>query len=343
LPERSAGALLPRRGVLAALGAAAANAVLPARATAQTSSAQAPSARAWPTRPIRLIVPFPPGGATDLISRLVVERIAASSGWSIVVENRSGARGNVGLAAVSKAAPDGYIIGIGQAANLAINPTLYARMPFDPLTELAPIASVASQGLIVVVAASSPFGTLADLVEAAEASPQSVTLAHPGNGTVGHLGAVMLARRAGIELAIVPYRAASLATQLAGGQVDVLIGDALALMPLHNSGVCRALAVTSFGRLEALPDVPTVAEAGYPGFAATNWSGLVAPAGTADEIIAEINAHTVAVLRWPGLMETLARDGSVPFPSSPAEFAAFMRTEHAKWGAAVTDAGVRIE
>ncbi len=288
-------------------------------------------------------MPFPPGGGTDLISRLVAERVAAESGWSILVENRAGARGNVGLAAVAKAAPDGYTIGIGQAANLAINPTLYARMPFDPLTELAPIASVASQGLVVVVAASSPFHTLADLVEAVKASPQSVTLAHPGNGTVGHLGAVLFARRAAIELAIVPYRAASLATQITGGQVDVLIGDPFVLMPLLNSGVVRALAVTSFGPLEALPDVPTVAEAGYPGFAATNWSGLVAPAGTADDIIDQINAHTVAVLRWPGLMEKLARDGSVPFPSSPAEFAAFMRAEHAKWGAAVTDAGVRIE
>jgi tripartite-type tricarboxylate transporter receptor subunit TctC len=338
LPERSSAALVPRRGVLAALGAFAVGSALPARTLAQV-----PAVSGWPTRPIRLIVPFAPGSGTDLISRLLAERIAASSGWSVLVENRPGARGNIGLAAVSKAVPDGYTIGIGQAANLAINPTLYARMPFDPLTELAPIASVASQGLIVVVAASSPFHTLADLVEAVKASPQSVTLAHPGNGTVGYLGAVMFARRAGIELAIVPYRAASLSTQLTGGQVDVLIGDPFVLMPLLKSDAFRPLAVTSFGRLEALPDAPTIAEAGYPGFAAANWSGLVAPAGTSDEIIAEINTHTVAVLSWPGLAEKLALDGSVPFPSSAAEFALFMRAEHAKWGAAVTDAGVRIE
>jgi tripartite-type tricarboxylate transporter receptor subunit TctC len=330
--------LLPRRGVLAALGAFAIGSALPAR-----SRAQVPAVQGWPARPIRLIVPFAPGSGTDLLSRLLAERIAAASGWTIVVENRAGARGNVGLGAVAKAAPDGYTLGMAQAANLAINPTLYARMPFDPLTELAPIASVASQGLVVVVAASSPFQTLADLVEAAKATPQSLTLAHPGNGTVGHLGAVLFARRARIELAIVPYRAASLATQLGGGQVDVLIGDPLVLTPLLTADMFRALAVTSFGRLEKLPDVPTVAEAGYPGFEATNWSGLVAPAGTADEIIAEINAHTVAVLRWPGLAEKLARDGSVPFPSSATEFAAFMRAEHAKWSAAVTDAGVRIE
>jgi tripartite-type tricarboxylate transporter receptor subunit TctC len=212
------------------------------------------------------------------------------------------------------------------------------------LTELAPIASVASQGLVVVVSANSPFGTLADLVAAAKAKPQSVSLAHPGNGTVGHLGAVLFARRAGIELMIMPYRATSpVAAQLTGGQVDVLIGDPVVLMPFVSSNVLRVLAVTSFGRLDALPDTPTIAEAGYPGFEATNWSGLVAPAGTADEIIDEINAHTVAVLRGPGLMEKLALDGSVPFPSSAAEFATFMRAEHAKWGAAVTDAGVRVE
>jgi tripartite-type tricarboxylate transporter receptor subunit TctC len=331
--------LFPRRGVLAALGAFAVGSALPARSVAQVSAV-----RGWPTRPIRLIVPFAPGGGTDLISRLLAERIAAASGWTIVVENRAGARGNIGLNAVAKAAPDGYTIGIGQAANLAINPTLYARMPFDPLTELAPIASVASQGLVVVVSANSPFGTLADLVAAAKAKPQSVSLAHPGNGTVGHLGAVLFARRAGIELMIMPYRATSpVAAQLTGGQVDVLIGDPVVLMPFVSSNVLRVLAVTSFGRLDALPDTPTIAEAGYPGFEATNWSGLVAPAGTADEIIDEINAHTVAVLRWPGLMEKLALDGSVPFPSSAAEFATFMRAEHAKWGAAVTDAGVRVE
>jgi tripartite-type tricarboxylate transporter receptor subunit TctC len=325
--------LLPRRGVLAALGAVAASAVLPTRATAQS----------WPARPIRLIVPGPPGGGTDLISRLLAERIAAASGWTIVVENRAGARGNIGLDAVAKAAPDGHTIGMGQATNLAINPTLYARMPFDPLTELAPIGSVASQGLVVVVAAGSPFRTLADLVAAAKAEPHAISVAHPGNGTLGHLGGVLFARRAGIDLTMMPYRAASLTTQLTGGQVDVLLGDPVALMPFVKSDVFRALAVTSFGRLEALPDVPTVGEAGYPGFAATNWSGLVAPAQTADEIIAEINAHVVAVLHWPGLAERLARDGTVPFPSSPTEFADFMRAEHAKWGAAVTDAGVRVE
>ncbi len=326
--------LLHRRGFIAALGAVALGAATRDGALAQ----------AWPARPIRLIVPFPPGGGTDVISRQLAERIGANTGWTIVVENRAGAGGNIGLDAVAKAAPDGYTIGMGQAANLAINPTLYAKMPFDPLKDFAPIGSIASQGLVVVVSAKSPVRTLADLVAAAKAKPQGVSLAHAGNGTVGHLGGVMFARLAGIEFLIVPYKGASPAvTELMGGQVDVLFGNPLAVMPLVNSEVLRALAVTSPRRLAALAAVPTIAEAGYPGFEATNWSGLVAPARTPDGIIAQLNAQAVAALNRPELVERLALDGSVPFPGSVAEFTAFMRAEHAKWGAAVKDAGLRIE
>jgi tripartite-type tricarboxylate transporter receptor subunit TctC len=332
---RDRGAASPdRRGFLAALGALALGA-----ATDDVARAQA-----WPARPIRLIVPFPPGGGTDVISRQLAERIGANTGWTVVIDNRAGAGGNIGLDAVAKAAPDGYTIGMGQAANLAINPTLYAKMPFDPLRDFAPIASIASQGLIVVVSAKSPVQTLADLVAAAKAKPQAVSLAHAGNGTVGHLGGVMFARRAGVELLIVPYKGAAPAvTELMGGQVDVLFGNPLAVMPLVNSDVLRALAVTSPRRLAALPGVPTIAESGYPGFEATNWSGLVAPARTPEGTVAQLNAQAVAALRRPEMAERLALDGSEPFPGSVAEFTAFMRAEHAKWGAAVRDAGIRIE
>jgi tripartite-type tricarboxylate transporter receptor subunit TctC len=325
---------LDRRGVLAAFGALALG--VSARGSAL--------AQAWPARPIRLTVPFPPGGGTDVISRQLGERVGAATGWTIVVENRAGAGGNIGLDAVAKAAPDGYIIGMGQAANLAINPTLYAKMPFDPLKDLAPIASVASQGLVVVVSAKAPMRTLADLVAAAKAKSQGVALAHAGNGTVGHLGGVMFARRAGIELLIVPYKGASPAvTELMGGQVDVLFGNPLAVMPLVTSGALRALAVTSPRRLAALADVPTIAESGYPGFEATNWSGLVAPARTPEGVIAQLHAQAVAALVRPEMVERLALDGSEPFPGAVADFAGFVRAEHAKWGAAVRDAGIRVE
>jgi tripartite-type tricarboxylate transporter receptor subunit TctC len=326
--------VLDRRGILAALGTLALGAVPDGSALGQ----------AWPARPIRLIVPFPPGGGTDVISRQLAERIGANTGWTIVVENRAGAGGNIGLDAVAKATPDGYTIGMGQAANLAINPTLYARMPFDPLKDLAPIAAIAAQGLVVVVSAKSPVQTLADLVAAAKSKPQGVSLAHAGNGTVGHLGGVLFARRAGIEFLIVPYKGASPAvTELMGGQVDVLFGNPLAVMPLVTSSVLRALAVTSPRRLAALPNVPTIAESGYPGFEATNWSGVVAPARTPEGVIAQLNAQAVAALKRPELVERLVLDGSEAFPGSVAEFADFVRAEHAKWGAAVRDAGIRIE
>jgi tripartite-type tricarboxylate transporter receptor subunit TctC len=217
-------------------------------------------------------------------------------------------------------------------------------MPFDPVKDLAPIAPIASQGVVVVVSAKSPVRTLADLVAAAKAKPQAVSLAHPGNGTVGHLDVIMFARRAGMAFLVVPYKGASPAvTELMGGQVDVLFGNPLAVMPLVNSSGLRALAVTSSQRLAALPAVPTIAESGFPGFEAVNWSGLVAPVRTPSSVIAQLNAQAAAALRRPELLERLALDGSESFSGSVEAFAAFMRAEQEKWGAAVRDAGIRVE
>jgi tripartite-type tricarboxylate transporter receptor subunit TctC len=301
-------------------------------------------AQVWPERPIRLIVPFPPGGGTDVISRQLAERMAANTGWTIVVENRAGAGGNIGLDAVAKAAPDGYTIGMGQASNLAINPTLYAKMPYDPLKDFAPISSIASQGLVVVVSAKSTFLSLADLVAAAKKKPDGVSLAHAGNGTIGHLAGEMLSRQAGVKILIVPYKGiAPAVTELMGGQVDVLFGNPLAVMPLVTGGLLRPIAVSSLRRLGALPEVPTVAESGFAGFDAVNWSGLVAPARTPDTLISRFNAEATAALRRPEMVERLALDGSEPFSSSVAEFAAFMRIELVKWGAIVRDIGLRID
>jgi tripartite-type tricarboxylate transporter receptor subunit TctC len=323
-----------RRRFSLALAAAAGAAALPAR----------PSAQSWPDRPVRLIVPFPPGGGTDVISRQLAERMAANARWTIVVENRAGAGGNIGLEAVAKAAPDGYTIGTGQASNLAVNPALYARMPFDPLRDLAPVAPVASQGLIAVVAATSAFISLADVVAAARRRPGAVSLAHAGNGTIGHLAGEMLAREAGVRMLIVPYKGiAPAVTELTGGQVDLLFGNPLAVMPLVTGGQLRPIAVSSAHRIAALPTIPTVAEQGFPGFAAVNWSGLVAPAHTPDRVIARLNAEAVAALQRPEMIERLALDGSEPFSGSPAAFAAFMRAEAAKWGAIVHDIGLRVE
>jgi tripartite-type tricarboxylate transporter receptor subunit TctC len=316
------------------LGAAAASALLPRLAVAQN----------WPARAIRMIVPFPAGGGTDAISRQLSERITHATGWSIVIENRAGAGGNIGLEAVAKAPPDGYTIGMGQAANLAINPSLYPKMPYDPLKDFALISLVATQALVGVVSAKSPYRSLGELIAAAKAKPGTVTVAHTGNGTVGHLAGEVFARQAGIKVLIVPYKgAAQVVTDILGGQVDLLFGNPLAVMPLASAGMLRPIAVTSRRRLAALPEVPTVEEIGYRGFEATNWSGLVAPAKTPDVVVARLNAEVTAALGRPEMVEKLAIDSSEPLPSSPERFAEFLRAEHAKWGSLIREAGIKLE
>jgi tripartite-type tricarboxylate transporter receptor subunit TctC len=316
------------------LGAVAASTLLPGRAFAQN----------WPARPIRMIVPFPAGGGTDAISRQLAERITNATGWSMVIENRAGAGGNIGLEAVAKAQPDGYTIGMGQAANLAINPSLYPKMPYDPLKDFALVSLVATQALVAVVSAKSSYRSLGELIAAAKAKPGTVTIAHTGNGTVGHLAGEVFARQAGIKVLIVPYKgAAQVVTDILGGQVDVLFGNPLAVMPLSTAGLLRPIAVTSLQRLAALPDVPTVDESGYRGFEAANWSGLVAPAKTPAAVVARLNAEVNAVLGRPEMVERLAIDSSEPMPSSPERFAAFLKTEHAKWGGLIREAGIKLE
>jgi tripartite-type tricarboxylate transporter receptor subunit TctC len=323
-----------RRSFCIRTGAAVASAALPKMASAQN----------WPARPIRMIVPFPAGGGTDAISRQLAEQLTAATQWTIVIENRAGAGGNLGLEAVAKASGDGYTIGMGQAANLAINPSLYPRMPYDPLKDFALISLVATQALVAVVSAKSAYHSLAELTAAAKAKPGTITISHTGNGTVGHLAAEIFARAAGIKILIVPYKGAAQAmTDIVGGQVDLLFGNPLAVMPLVGSGFLRPIAVTSMQRMPALTDVPTVDELGYRGFEALNWSGLVAPARTPEAVITRLSAEVDAALRRPEMIAKLSIDGSEPFPSAPRQFAEFLGKEHAKWGAIIRDAGIKLE
>jgi len=319
-----------RRHLLTAAAAVA----LPCAARAQA---------AWPDRSIRLIVPFPPAGGTDVISREIGGRMATATGWNIVIDNRPGAGGNIGLDAVAKAAPDGYTIGMGQAANLAINPALYPRMPFDPLTDFALISLVATQPNVLVVARGAPYRTVADLVAAGKARPGTLTAGNAGNGTTGHLAAAMFAQAAGIEVVHVPYRgAAPVITDLLAGRVDMFFANPLAVKGMLESGDVRALAVTSAERSRTFPTVPTVAESGYPGFEAVNWTGLVAPARTPDAIIARLNEETRKALALPETIARLAAEGSEPFASSPERFRTFLVEEHAKWGRVVREARIEL-
>lgn len=297
----------------------------------------------WPQKPIRLVVPFPPGGGTDTTSRLIAEKLTTLEHWTLVVDNKPGAGGNIGLDAVAKAVPDGYTIGMGQAANLAINPALYPKMPFDPLKDFTPIVGVAAQPVVLVVRQDSPLRTLADFVKAAKAHDGSMGIAQAGNGTVGHLAGEMLARSAGVRVLQVPYKGAGPAmTDLLGGQVDAYFGNTVSVMPQLTAGKIRALAVTSAQRLTALPSVPTVAEQGFAGFEASTWLGLVGPAGLPADIVTRLSAAVIKVLAGADVRQRLGQEGSLITPMPPAAFAAHIRAEHTKWGALIREAHVRL-
>ncbi|WP_416050844.1 Bug family tripartite tricarboxylate transporter substrate binding protein [Cupriavidus basilensis] len=297
----------------------------------------------WPQKPIRLVVPFPPGGGTDTTSRLIAEKLTLSDQWTLVIDNKPGAGGNIGLDAVAKSAPDGYTIGMGQAANLAINPALYPKMPFDPLKDFTPVAGVAEQPVVLVVRQDSPLRTLADFIKAAKARNGDMGIAQAGNGTVGHLAGEMLARRALVRVLQVPYKGAGPAmTDLLGGQVDAYFGNAVSVMPQLSAGKIRALAVTSAKRLSSLPSVPTVAEQGFAGFEAATWLGLVGPAGLPADITARLSAATIKVLARPDVQQKLAQEGSVPTPQTSPQFAAHIRAEHAKWGALIRETQIKL-
>ena len=326
---------MKKRKLIRAAGALALAAFLPAAALAQDS---------YPNKPIKLVVPFPPAGGTDVLSRSIAQSMAGATQWLIVIDNKPGAGGNIGLDYAAKSPPDGYTIAMGQTANLAVNPALYSTMPFDPLKDFAPIALISSQPLILVVDEKSPYKTLKDLVDAAKKNPGKVNMASSSNGTIGHIGGELFQRRAGIKMTHVPYKGAGPAvTDLMGGSVDCFFGNTQAVGGLVTAGRLRPLAVTSPQRLANFPKVPTVAEQGYPSFEAATWSGLVAPAGTPAAIVDKLNAAANKALGTSEMKAKLHEDGSTPLGGTPAQFGEFIRKEHAKWGAAVRDANIKLD
>lgn len=296
---------------------------------------------AFPDRPIRFIVPFPPGGGTDVVSRELAARIQALLGWTIVIDNRPGAGGNIGLDAVAKSAPDGYVVGLGQTANLAINPALYPTMPFDPLVDLTLISTVAQQPLVLVTAARAPFADLAAVVAAARRAP--LTAGHPGNGTVGHLTGELFARAARVEITAVPYRGAGgVLADLLARRIDLYFANPPAVRGLIDGGELRPLAVSSPGRAAAFPAVPSFVEAGHPGFVAQNWTGLVAPARLPPPLLARWNDAVREALAQPEMRRHLAQDASEPMGGPPEAFRSFLEAEHARWGRVVREARIEL-
>lgn len=301
-------------------------------------------AQGWPGKPIRVVVPFPPGGGTDIIAREVTQKVASATGWTFVIENKPGAGGNLGVDTVAKAPADGCTLVLGQTSNLAINPALYARMPYDPQKDLAPVALVANAPLVLVTGTRSPFKTLADAVQAAKARPGQINFASPGNGTVAHLASELLQKAAAVQTQHVPYKGAAQAlTDVVGGNVDLYLSSVPTLLGQIKQGKLRALAVTSAQRIEHLPQVPTVSESGYKGFAAATWFGFLAPAGTPKAVVARLNGEFNKALQQADLRKKLGDEGAEPLTGSPEDFAVLIRNDAQRWGRVVKDAGVRMD
>ena len=298
----------------------------------------------WPDKPIRFVVPYTPGGGTDTVTRHIAERITQDNKWTFLVDNKPGGGGNIGIDIVAKSKPDGYTIGMGQTANLAINPVALPRMPFDVNKDLVPVALVAAVPTVLVVRADSQWNSLADMVKAAQAKPGQITQALAGTGTVGHLAGEMLSRKANFKVLNVPYKGAAPAiTDLLGGQTDYMFATPQAVLGMLAGGKLRALAVTSAQRIAVLPNVPTVAEQGYKGFEAVDWKLIVAPAGTPADIVKRLNAATAKALTQPALLAKLAEEGSNAMSGSPQEVANYLKSEQAEWGAVIREAGIKFE
>lgn len=300
-------------------------------------------ADSWPTRPIRMIVPFPAGGGTDIITRELTNKLAGS-GYNFVIDNKPGSGGNLGVDAAAKAAGDGYTFVMGQTSNLAINPTLYTKLPYDPQKDLTPVSLVASSPLVIVASANSPFKTLADVVKAAKAKPGSVNFASSGNGTVAHLAAESFQKQAGVKLTHIPYKgAAQGVTDVISGEVQLYVSSVPTLIGHIKSGKMRALAVTSLKRVDDLPDVPTISESGYKGFEAVTWFGVLGPAHLPKEVVLKLNADINRALKDPALAKKLADQGADVLGSTPEQFAQLIHDDIARWGKIVKESGAKID
>jgi len=301
-------------------------------------------AQAWPAKPIRLVVPFPAGGGTDIIAREVANKVVANAKWSIIVDNKPGSGGNIGIDAAAKAPADGYTLVLGQTSNLAINPTLYSKLPYDPVKDLTPIVLVGSSPLAIVVAANSPFKTIADVVAAAKAKPGAINFATSGNGTVAHLATELFQKEAGVKLTHIPYKGAAQGlTDVVGGSVELYVSSIPTLIGQIRNGKLRALAVTSATRVDDLPQVPTIAESGFKGFEAVTWFGVLGPANLPKDIVASVNTEVNKALKAEDLKKKLGEQGVDIAGSTPEQLGKLVRDDIAKWGKVVKESGAKVD
>lgn len=306
--------------------------------------ATAAGAQSYPTKSVRIVAPFPPGGVADVLARAIQPGLQEALGQQVVIDNKPGAGGNIGAEIVARAEPDGYTLLLASAGILTINEFLYSKMPFDTATAFAPITVVGDMLNIVVVSPRTGITTLKELIGRAKDLPGKLNFGSAGNGTTTHLAIVLLEQAAGIRLAHVPYKGAAPAVQdLVAGQIDGLVDNPPLVIGHIRSGAIKALAWAAPQRMAILPDVPTAAEAGLPGFEASSWFALVAPAGTPKEIVARLNAETAKILRDPKMVEQFAQRGVRLVGNSVEEFAAFIPKERARWADIVKVSGVKLE
>jgi tripartite-type tricarboxylate transporter receptor subunit TctC len=298
---------------------------------------------AWPQKPLKIIVPYPPGGTSDILARSVGQKLGEQYGQPVVVENKPGATGNIGADFVAKSPPDGYTLLLADIGSLAIAPSIVATLPFDPLKDFAPVVMVAYSPHLLVVHPSVPAKDAKELIALAKAKPDSLNFAVSGIGGANHLAGIDFAQRAGLKWTYIPYKGGSQAlTDMVGGQAQVMFNGMLATYPFVKDGKLKVLAISSAKRFASAPDIPTVAES-FPGFETGSWQGIVAPAGTPPEVVRKLHADVMAILATPDMKDRLDKAGAEVRAMTPQQFGAFIRDEKTRWAKVVKESGQKFD
>ena len=301
-------------------------------------------AQPYPSRPLRLIVPFPPGGSTDIYARVIAPKLGEALGQQVVVDNRSGAGGAIGAELAAAAAPDGYTIWLGQTNNLSIGPAVRPKNSYDPVRDFSPITLLMKAPQVLVVNADSPIATVKDLIAAAKKNPGGITYGSAGIGSSGHINGVLFNQAAGVNMTHVPYKGAAPAMiDLRAGRISLIATSLASAAALMKDGKIRPIATTGAKRARMLPDTPTIAESGLPGYEMSSWHGMLAPAKVSADNIVRLNQEIVRVLKMPDVQDKLLSEGGDITPTTPQEFAVFLRSEVVKWGKILKQAGVTLD